>query len=169
MSAPARNQFERDQCRHAMANWLPMYHFKLSATLNFNRATRFFAAHDKFGEWLQRIDYQYLGRSWQKHPDRRAFAIAFFENQHTNPHLHVLFTPPDPPFTWHYFGENKDVPDGICHAHNLTRHWTRLVAPGSCNVKEIYDLAGIARYVAKQLKRPQYDQTFMISTEFHNR
>src|SRR5216683_4738103 len=96
MFIPPPGQFSRDEYRGAVENWLATSAFSLSVTLNFNRSTAQSAARDKFGEWLQRIDSQYLGRSWRKLPERRAFGIAFFENQRTNPHLHVLLNLPAP-------------------------------------------------------------------------
>jgi hypothetical protein len=143
--------------------------FSLFVTLNFNRSTAQSAARDKFGEWLQRIDSEYLGRSWQKLRGRRAFGIAFFENQRTNPHLHVLLNLPVPLPTRLRHGSLQN-PQGLAwHSQNLEQQWLKLVKSGSCDVAAIYDLTHLAQYVAKQLGRPGYDETFIISTEFQNR
>jgi hypothetical protein len=39
---------------------------------------------------------------------------------------------------------------------------------GQCDVRAVYDRAGVADYMAKQLTRPGYAETFILSTEFHN-
>jgi hypothetical protein len=168
MFVPAQGQFRRDQYRSAVENWLRSIDFQLSVTLNFNRPTNHVAARDKWGEWLQRIDSQYLGCSWQKVPARRAFGIAFFENQLTNPHLHVLMNLPNPPPTRLRHGKLRRPCKLSWHAQNLEQQWGKLVKPGSCDVEAIYGLKGITRYVAKQLGRPGYDETFIISTEYQN-
>jgi hypothetical protein len=50
----------------------------------------------------------------------------------------------------------------------LESTWCQLVAGGQCDVQAVYDRAGVAHYMAKQLTRRGYNKTYILSTEFHN-
>jgi hypothetical protein len=43
-----------------------------------------------------------------------------------------------------------------------------LVAGGQCHVQAVYDRAGVARYMAKQLPRRGYAKSYILASEFHN-
>lgn len=130
----------------------------LFVTLSFSQNTRFQQARPLLGQWFARLDSHYLGRGWARRTsDERTFAIAVAENISTNPHYHCLMRLP----AW---GRTQSVDE--C-AVSLDRYWRRLAWGGTCDVQPIYDLPGLAFYMAKQLVRPGYEQHYLISSEFH--
>jgi hypothetical protein len=79
------------------------------------------------------------------------------ENIDTNLHYHCLMRLP----SW---GRTQSIAG--CTA-TLDRYWHRLAPCGTCDVQLIYDLPGAARYVAKQLVRPEYLDQYLFAREFH--
>ena len=169
MFIPPIGHSKRIEARTAVREWLMQYRhkFELSVTLNFNRSITWNAAHDKVGEWAQRVDHTYLGRSYKKHPDHRLYFVAFFENADTNPHFHVLVRLPLVP--WRRLRKSRfhNYRKSSWHGKVMEEHWVKIMKQGSCDTKKIYDLNGIVRYDTKQLSRPSADQQYVISTEFH--
>ena len=142
----------------AWRDWLATLNLEYSITLNFNYATSAQGARRRFKGLLARVDRHFLGRSWCKLGNRRTFAIAFFENPGSNPHLHVLAQlPAEAP--------NVTVPQLRCL---LAGYWKRLVRGGSVHVDAIWEASGISAYVTKQLRRPGHEDFIILSSEFHN-
>lgn len=130
----------------------------LFVTLSFNQTTRIHQARPLLRQWFARVDNRYLGRSWSRRgSDERTFAVIIAENIDTNLHYHCLMRLPD-------LGRKQPVAQ--CAAE-LDRYWRRLAPGGTCDVESIYDLAGVARYMAKQLVRPGYDDHYVLASEFH--
>lgn len=169
MTTPSESQLQRILYRDGIEALLRRRDlgFELFVTLNFNQTTTFIGARHQLGEWAQRVDESYIGKQWSKESACRIFFIAVFENQNTNPHFHLLARLPL--LCWRRLAQRKFRKYWKLEwqADTLARLWVELVPSGSCCTEAIYDLDGVARYSAKQLMRPAYAETFIISTEFH--
>jgi len=141
--------------------------FELSVTLNFNRETTLTAARNKLKALAQRIDNFYLGHKWQDNESLRTFFVAFAENRSTNLHYHLLLRLPYVPWSRLRQRKFRGCRRTAFHSEIITGLWKELMPSGSCDVRRIYDLDGIARYDTKQLLHPGYEESFIISTEFH--
>lgn len=148
---------DRLEYRQAWANWLAEMPFEFFVTLNFNREITVRGARIKFATLLARIDRHFLGPRWHQLGDKRTFAVGVIESPTANLHIHTLVRLPRRTRRISR-GERQQV---------LADHWSTLVPQGSCDMQPIYDPAGVARYIAKQLNRRGHDELFMISTEFH--
>src|SRR3954463_5899698 len=125
----------------------------LFVTVSFSQNTRFQQARPLLGQWYARLDNHYLGRGWTRQDsDKRTFAVAVPENISTNLHYHCLMRLP----AW-----SRTQPIDEC-AVALDRYWRRLAWGGTCDVELIYDLPRLARYLAKQLVRPGYEQHYLF-------
>jgi hypothetical protein len=148
----------RREYRAAMEEWLATLDADLFVTLSFAQDARLGGARQLLRQWFARLDSHYLGRAWaRRSSDERTFAILVPENIDTNLHYHCLMRLPSR-------GQTEDIKD---RAATLQRLWRRLVPRGTCDVELIYDLPGLARYVAKQVVRPGYSQHFLMASEFH--
>jgi hypothetical protein len=148
----------RREYRTALEEWLATIDADLFVTLSFAQDVRLGSARQLLGQWLARIDSRYLGRGWaRRSSDERTFAVLVPENINTNLHYHCLMRLP----SW---GRTQGIVD---RAATLERFWCRLMPRGTCDVELIYDLPGLARYIAKQLVRPGYSQHYMLASEFH--
>lgn len=148
----------RRQYRAEFERMLGTLDVDLFVTLSFRQNTRFQQARPLLEQWFACLDNHYLGRNWSRRsPDERTVAVAVPENIGTNLHYHCLMRLP----RW-----GRTQPIAEC-ALELDRYWRRLAWGGTCDVALIYDLAGAARYVAKQLVRPGYDEHFVLASEFH--
>jgi hypothetical protein len=138
--------------------WLAKRDFGLVVTLNFNRDTTPAGARHMLGLFLARLDRRFLGHRWCRKGPERTFGVAVLENQETNLHIHVAMRLPMSAAALS-FGEQQLY---------LESTWNELVAGGQCHVQAVYDRAGVARYMAKQLPRRGYAKGYILSTEFHN-
>jgi hypothetical protein len=148
----------RNQYRLKLELWLATLDFDRFVTLNFNRDTTPAGARRMLGLFLARLDRRFLGRRWCEKGWERTFGVAVLENQETNLHIHVAMRLPTSAAALS-FGEQQLY---------LESTWCQLVAGGQCHVQAVYDRAGVAHYMVKQLKRRGYNETFILSTEFHN-
>jgi hypothetical protein len=149
---------DRWRYRQEWQRWLAEQAFDRFVTLNFNRDTTPAGARRTLGRFLAQLDRRFLGRRWCEKGPERTFGVAVLENQETNLHLHMALHLPAPTAALS-FGEQQLY---------LESTWGRLVVGGQCDVLAVYDRAGVADYMAKQLTRPGYAETFILSTEFHN-
>ena len=148
----------RQQYRLAWEQLVAELDFGLFVTLNFNRDTTPAGARRMLGLFLARLDRRFLGRRWCEKGWERTFGVAVLENQETNLHIHVAMRLPASAAALS-FGEQQLY---------LESTWSQLVAGGQCDVQAVYDRAGVAHYMVKQLNRRGYNETFIVSTEFHN-
>src|SRR3954447_6097405 len=148
----------RQQYRLEWEEWLAKQKFDRFVTLNFNRDTTPAGARRTFGSFLARLDRRFLGRRWCEKGWERTFGVAVLENQETNLHIHVAMRLPMSAAALS-FGEQQLY---------LESTWNQLVAGGQCHVQAVYDRAGVAHYMAKQLPRRGYAKGYILSTEFHN-
>jgi hypothetical protein len=149
---------DRRDYRAAMEKWLATIDVDLFVTLSFPQDARLGSARQLLRQWFARIDNHYIGRNWaRRSSDDRTFAILIPENLSTNLHYHCLMRLPN----WERTQSFAD-----CDA-TLARFWGRLVPRGTCVVKPISDLPGVARYAAKQIVRPGYLEHFLLASEFH--
>ena len=148
----------RQQYRLEWEQWVATLKFDRFVTLNFNRDTTPTGARHMLGHFLARLDRRFLGHRWCRKGPERTFGIAVLENQETNLHIHVAMRLPASAAALS-FGEQR-----LC----LEDTWNQLVAGGQCHVQSARDRAGVAHYMAKQLPRRGYNETFILSTEFHN-
>jgi hypothetical protein len=150
---------DRREYRAAMEDWLATIDADLSVTLSFTQDARLGSARQLLRQWFARLDNHYLGRGWARRSSAdRTFAIVIPENIHTNLHYHCLMRLPG-------WGRTQSIAD--CEA-TLDGFWQRLVRHGDCQVEPIYERAGIARYVVKQLVRPGYLDHYLLASEFHS-
>jgi len=149
----------RREYRDSLEQWLATINADLFVTLSFAQNARLAAARQSFRQWFARLDNYYLGRGWaRRNSDERTFAILIPENISTNLHYHCLMRLP----SW---GPTQRI---INCAATLERFWGRIVPRGTCDVEPIYDLAGAARYVVKQLVRPGHHEHYLLASEFHS-
>src|SRR4051812_15818245 len=154
---PEFGYHSRHEYRAAFEEMLEGLNVDLFVTLSFSQNMQFARARPLLGQWFARLDNHYLGRGWaRRSSDERSFAIAVPENISTNLHYHCLMRLPG-------WGRTQTIP---ASAADLDRYWRRLVPGGTCDVEPIHDIAGAARYVAKQLVRPGYDQHYLLASEF---
>jgi hypothetical protein len=132
--------------------------FGLFVTLNFNRDTTPAGARRMLGLFLARLDRRFLGHRWCRKGPERTLGMAVLENQETNLHIHLAMRLPASAAALS-FGEQQLY---------LESTWNQLVAGGQCDVQAVYDRVGVAQYMAKQLPRRGYNETFILFTEFHN-
>ena len=157
--APECGYQNRREYRTAFEEWLATIDADLFVTLSFAQNAHLANARQSFRHWFACLDNYYLGRGWARRgSDERTLAIAVLENIATNLHYHCLMRLPD-------WGRTQTVAD--CSA-TLGRFWRRVVRQGTCDVEQIYDLRGAARYVAKQLVRPGYLEHYLFASEFHS-
>ena len=150
---------KRAELRREYEQWLATLDFELFVTLSFAQDTRILSARWMLRDWFARIDNHYLGRAWsRKSSAERTVAIAFPENIYTNLHHHCLLRLPD---------GAREPYEGT--ASVLQRAWARIAPRGTCDVAVVHDIAGAARYAAKQLVRPGYLDHYVIASEFHFR
>ena len=149
---------DRWRYRQEWERWLAELDFDRFVTLNFNRDTTPAGARRMLGLFLARLDRRFLGRRWCEKGWERTFGVAVLENQETNLHIHVAMRLPASAAALS-FGEQQFY---------LESTWSQLVAGGQCDVQAVYDRAGVAQYMAKQLTRRGYIGTFILFTEFHN-
>src|SRR5258705_271882 len=116
MFIPAPGQFERDQYRAAVEQWVASGDFQLHVVLTFNRSTTYFAARNRWGEWLQGVDTQCPGRSCQKQPNRGVSAFSFFKPKTPPPPLHFLRNFRTPPATRRVHGRFRIPPRLAWHS-----------------------------------------------------
>lgn len=148
----------RRQLRAALDQWLAQIDADFLITLAFAQDTELNSARKRLAHWFARIDNHFLGRAWSRTPsDERTFAIAFPENIRTNLHFHCLLRLP--PCA-------RDEPYARA-ARILQWHWHRTDPRGSCDVVQLYDQAGAARYAVKQQVRPGYWDHVILANEFH--
>jgi hypothetical protein len=157
---PSEGHFERQTLAAAFSEWLCVLDVDQFVTLTFNREWTLNPVRHQYRNLLASLDRQFLGRRWCRRSSyERTFAIAVAENRSSNLHLHALMRLPEA-------GRRLSQP---WQAHTIRAHWSKLQPAGSCDVQAIYDLAGVSRYVSKQLSRPGYfDDGMIISSEFHN-
>ena len=157
---PSEGHFERQTLAAAFSEWLCSHDVDQFVTLTFNREWTLTPVRHQYRNLLAHLDRQFLGRRWcRRTSNERTFAIAIAENRLSNIHLHALMRLPEA-------GRRLSQP---WQAHTIRTHWSKLQSAGSCDVQAIYDLAGVSRYVSKQLSRPGYfDDGMIISSEFHN-
>jgi hypothetical protein len=148
----------RQQYRLKLEQWLAELRFNRFVTLNFNRDTTPARARRMLGLFLARLDRRFLGHRWCRKGWKRTFGVAVLENQETNLHIHVAMRLPASAAALS-FSEQQLY---------LESTWCQLVAGGQCDVQAVYDRAGVAHYMAKQLTRRGYNKTYILSTEFHN-
>jgi hypothetical protein len=148
----------RQQYRLAWEQWLATLKFDRFVTLNFNRDTTPAGARRMLGLFLARLDRRFLGRQWCKKGLERTFGVAVLENQETNLHIHVAMRLPASAAALSFGGQQL----------YLESTWSRLVAGGQCHVQAVYDRAGVAHYMAKQLPRRGYAKGYILASEFHN-
>ena len=148
----------RQKYRLELEQWLATLKFDRFVTLNFNRDTTPAGARRMLGLFLARLDRRFLGRRWCRKGPERTFGVAVLENQATNLHIHLAMRLPASAAALS-FGEQQLY---------LESTWNQLVAGGQCHVQAVYDRAGVAHCMVKQLNRRGYNETFIVSTEFHN-
>ena len=149
----------RGEYRDAFEEFLRTLDVDLFVTQSFSQNTWFAQARPLLGQWYAHLDNHYLGRGWgRRSSGERTFAVAVPENIDTNLHYHSLVRLP----AW-----GRTQPIDECSAA-LDRYWRRLAWGGTCDVQAISNLPVLARYMAKQLVRPGYEQHYLISSEFHN-
>ena len=148
----------RHHYRLEWEEWLAKQKFDRFVTLNFNRDTTPAGARRMLGLFLARLDRRFLGRRWCEKGWERTFGVAVLENQETNLHIHVAMRLPASAAALS-FGEQQLY---------LESTWCQLVAGGQCDVQAVYDRAGVARYMAKQLPRRGYAKGYILASEFHN-
>jgi hypothetical protein len=148
----------RTQISGAYAEWLATQDFEWCVTLNYNRPTTQQKVRKGFRHWLACIDNAYLGRNWSRCGDDRAFAVAVVEHPHSNIHLHMLLRMPKPARS---LGRPYQM-------DSIEKHWFKIEPAGQCVSELIYDIAGAARYMCKELPFPGHlEDCIIISTEFH--
>jgi hypothetical protein len=152
-SATYRHRYEK-----VWEEWLKKQDFGLFVTLNFNRDTTPAGARRMLGLFLARLDRRFLGHRWCRKGPERTFGVAVLENQETNLHIHVAMRLPASAAALS-FGEQQFY---------LESTWNQLVAGGQCDVQAVYDRAGVAHYMAKQLPRRGYAKGYILASEFHN-
>jgi hypothetical protein len=92
------------------------------------------------------IDRELIGPRFTRaaNADRRTSYVGLIEHLDTNTHVHLLWLVPE------FWGdEHRDF-----EVH-LPRLWKRIVRSGSCVVEPIYDEAGWASYITKELRDPR--------------
>jgi hypothetical protein len=144
--------------RQEWERWLAELDFDLFVTLNFNRDTTPAGARRMLGSFLARLDRRFLGRRWCEKGWERTFGVAVLENQETNLHIHVAMRLPASAAALS-FGEQQLY---------LESTWSQLVVGGQCDVQAVYDRAGVAHYMGKQLPRRGYAKGYILASEFHN-
>jgi hypothetical protein len=161
-TAPHHNHMDSttylQQYRLAWEQLVAKQKFDRFVTLNFNCDTTPAGARRMLGLFLARIDRRFLGRRWCEKGWKRTFGVAVLENQETNLHIHMAMRLPASAAALS-FGEQQLY---------LESTWNQLVAGGQCHVQAVYDRAGVAHYMAKQLTRHGYIETFILSRQFHN-
>lgn len=139
--------------RDGMVKWITNYEWHQMWTLNFNRRVRITTAQEKLGEFFQRIDRQRLGPKYRKKRDQRIVAMAIPEHVYSNVHYHCLVEVADA-VTISDMGEVVQA----C--------WRPAVVSGTSDVKGIYDLEGLARYLVKEMRRPDDFGRIIWSEDF---
>ena len=148
----------RQQYRLAWEQLVAELDFGLFVTLNFNRDTTLAGARRMLGLFLARLDRRFLGHRWCRKGPERTLGMAVLENQETNLHIHLAMRLPASAAALS-FSEQQLY---------LESTWNQLVVGGQCDVQAVYDRAGVAHYMAKQLPRRGYAKGYILASEFHN-
>lgn len=146
--------------RSEYEQWLGTMDVDFLVTLSFPQNTRIENARRFLKHWFAYVDNHYIGRAWSRTSSpERTFGIAFPENIATNLHHHCLIRLPTCARA-----EPAETTTAV-----LERAWYRAVPRGSCDVQPIYNIAGAARYVVKQVVRPGYLDHYVFASDFHFR
>jgi hypothetical protein len=150
---------QRKQISDAYADWLAEQDVDWWVTLNNNRPAPKWKVYKDLGHWLARLDHQHLGRNWSRCGGERTFAVAVIEHPLKNIHLHLLLRMPTPART---LGRPYQM-------ESMQKHWHKIEPAGQCVQEWIYDIAGVARYMCKELPFSGHlEDCIIISTQFHN-
>jgi hypothetical protein len=156
---PTRTPAQVRLLQKSWIRWMGQEEFDLFVSLNFNTDASYQRLRSTLKALLARLDRHFLGRDWCNFPSRlRTTAVAVVENLDSNSHVHVLMTLPR-------LGRKLPIRE---QRRIISDYWSILVPSGSADVQAIYDAKRLARYFAKQFKRPGYFEKFMLAREFHN-
>lgn len=113
---------------------------------------------DLYKAWDARVNRALLGRRWAKKKDKRLVIFATLEKPTKNPHWHLLVSiQEDPP--------KRDQTRK--RLHTLSGEiWETLCPRGTTDVQEIWDQAGIIKYVAKELDNPLQFESLVLPGQF---
>lgn len=147
------------ECQRALCDWLSAKNYKLFGTLIFNQETLGLAGMRlKLSELHKRVDRRLLGAKFSSKPAslRTAF-VAFAEHLNTNPHMHLLITPPP-------------VEAG-CLRYELHApiFWKKLCPSGEFNLQVLKtenDIQKVCGYALKECWKPENYSNFILSQEF---
>jgi len=150
---------QRTQISDAYPVWLAKQDFDWWVTLNYNWPATREQVRKGIRHWLACIDCEYLGRNWSHCGDDRTFAFAVVEHPRSNIHLHMLLRMPTPARS---LGRPYQM-------DSMEKHWRKIEPVGRCVSEFIYNIAGAARYMCKELPFPGHlEDCIIISTEFQN-
>lgn len=137
--------------RAAMRQMIRSIHPTHFVTFVFNRDTTVVSADKDLRNFQAWIDRRTIGRNWQKSGAKRCRYIGIIEHPNSNLHIHAAFVVL--PCHWSTF------------EHGAGAVWNKLIPGGSIDVKEITDIAGAARYMAKAIA-PATSELLLISEGF---
>lgn len=136
--------------------WLSTFPFTRFVTLAFNE-TNYALPHGRAQNSpyefvlnrLKRFDammnHKILGSRWARRHDERMFAFYAPEKLEANPHWHGLVR--------FYPGQAETIADHEKTFDTWADHvWKKLVPAGTAEVQVVYDLEGVASYIAKSLR-----------------
>lgn len=116
-----------------------------AVTLAFNRDTELDAAKHELRGFQAFVDRALFRREWAQAPDRTRI-VAVAENMQTNLHWHAVVTVA--PYKAEKFAAACD------------KAWRKLIPGGSVKVEAIYDAAGWASYICKQIRDGESHRTW---------
>lgn len=146
---------DTQRVRNGWIDFVRRNNFTDFLTLNFNRRATPMMGRTQLGHFLQRLDRYLIGPRYAKHVGRRTFGLAFPEHVTSNFHFHcpLKFNHPSPMANPSF----KDL---------VSLFWKQEVPSGTTDIRPIYDSAGLARYISKELLKLERFQNVILFSEF---
>jgi hypothetical protein len=131
--------------------WLVEFAPTYLVTFNFNAEITLFSAHRAMRDTFKRVEHKRNGRNWAKRPkNHRLRAVGLMENVNSNGHCHALVS------------VTGDWDRALMHEG--PKIWERIRPGGQMDVRRVWDMAGIAAYVTKQIHMSnRHDLTFLYA------
>ena len=144
------------ELQESLREWLSELPWDCFLTLNLNTSSTRSTVRTHFKHFCQYLDRSILGRRYMSNPARRTLIIVFLEHADTtNPHLHGLVQ----------FRDGKSL-GLVDRDRKVLSAWERAVKSGTIDMQEVYEPAGVARYITKECWSEKNYDSMMISSEF---
>lgn len=156
----AARQRLRHKARWSMVEWVSKSDLQFFITFNSNCEISETSMRKRIGQWAARVDREALGNRFREFTEQRTFFVGWFEVASSR-HCHTLVRLPSFYADWPH--RKKLYP-------YMENAWRKILPSGRLHV-EIASLPhvrdAVAGYSTKLWRQDDYEDRFIISTEFH--